>query len=93
LTFILALTALPFMQQCSSVDAAGRHAERGSASGDSLGNAFRSLRRPPNAISWPGPGELPEGDIYEITTQALGALARRSPGHDLLTEFVTQSAG
>ena len=37
--------------------------------------------------------ELPEGDIYEITTQALGDLARRSPGHDLLTEFVTQSAG
>jgi hypothetical protein len=27
----------------------------------------------PNAISWPVPGELPEGDIYEISTQALGA--------------------
>ena len=47
----------------------------------------------PNATSWPGHGELPECDIYEISTQALGARARRSPGHDLLTELVTQGAG
>ena len=30
LDFVLAVTALPFMQQCSSVDGSGHHAEHAS---------------------------------------------------------------
>jgi hypothetical protein len=38
-------------------------------------SAMRSdfIASAPNAIRWPGHGELPEGDIHEISTQALGA--------------------
>jgi hypothetical protein len=56
------------MQQCSSLDASGRHADPQQATGPATRSDF--VGSAPNAISWAGPGELPQGDIYEISTQA-----------------------